>query len=675
MSAMPPRLFLAVAAFVVATLVASSVVATTITVIDRDGAGEGLNDPSPRAPLGGNPGTTLGAQRLNALQFAADIWESRLASPVEIRVGATFDTTQSCAGFAAVLGAAGAASLFFNFSGAAPNVLYPGALADKVAGMDLDPGFDDIVARFNSNLGAGGSCNLDFYLGFDGNPPSATSIDLVAVALHELGHGLGFAAAFNASTGAEAAGLDDVFELGLERHGVGPLAPMTNAGRAAAAIDDGNLHFTGPLVTGALGALSAGVSGGHVQMYAPTTLRPGSSVSHFDVDVFPNELMEPSYTGPNHEPGLALPLLCDIWWGPCGTCGDGIVDPSETCDDGGTASGDGCSATCGVEACFACSGEPSTCTTQPDDTPCTDGTACTQADSCQGGVCVGGVPVVCVPLDDCHDAGVCNPLDGLCSNPARADGSACDDGDDCTTPDQCTSGVCSGMPACIDAFLCHRAKTSKLGDPFLVPPADNYVDELETATLTAAKPRGLCAPATVDGSVVVDAATHLESYAPRVSHGPKHAKRRVLIQNQLGTIALETVKRAFVLLQANASLVANPPPPDVPNVAVDQYDCYAAKVAPGTPRFAKNLVMTITDPLLAGAQTFAVRKPTHVCVPVTANGNIVKHPAVYQVCYQVKPTVKNASRRGVFVHPEFRSERLDVSREERVCLPSLRTLL
>lgn len=666
-----PRLVLAA---LLTALAVTPAFATTITVVNRDPAGTGLNDPAPRAPVGGNSGTTLGAQRLNALQFAADIWESYLDSPVEIRVGAMFVTTQSCNGFAATLGSAGAAALFYNFSGAVPNVLYHAALADKVAGMDLDAGADDITARFNANLGAGGSCSLDFYLGFDGNPPNGASIDLVAVALHELGHGLGFATAFNVSTGTEAIGMDDVFELELEQHGVGPLAPMTNAGRVAAAIDDGNLHFIGPLVTGDVPTLSAGVSGGHVQMYAPNPVRPGSSVSHFDVDVFPNQLMEPSYTGPNHDPGLAVRALCDIGWGPCGTCGDGVIGPLETCDDGNTDPGDGCGATCRVEPCFACGGEPSVCTPQSNGTPCSDTNACTQTDTCQSGVCAGGNPVVCTPLDGCHDAGVCNPASGQCSNPVKPDGAACDDGDACTTPDQCTSGVCEGPPTCIDPFLCRRAKTSKLGDPFVAPPTGSYVDAFETAQqLALQKPRGLCAPAAVNGGAVADPATHLENYPTRTLVGEKHIKRTVLVENALGTITLQTQKPAFVLIPTDASLVADPPAPS-PSIPLDQYRCYLAKVAPNTPRFPKNLTISVADPYVT-TQTFAVRKPTHVCVPVNANGDAVQHPAVYQVCYQVKSTVKNPYHPGIFVHSTFGSERLDMSREERVCLPSSRTLL
>jgi len=44
------------------------------------------------------------------------------------------------------------------------------------------------------------------------------------------------------------------------------------------------------------------------------------------------------------------------------TCGDGVIQAGcEECDDGGLDTGDGCDATCAVETCYACSGEPSTC--------------------------------------------------------------------------------------------------------------------------------------------------------------------------------------------------------------------------------------------------------------------------------------------------------------------------
>ncbi|RLB52417.1 MAG: hypothetical protein DRI34_14755, partial [Deltaproteobacteria bacterium] len=90
---------------------------------------------------------------------------------------------------------------------------------------------------------------------------------------------------------------------------------------------------------------------------------------------------------------------------------------------------------------------------------CDDGDACTQTDICQGGACVGTDPVVCQPLDQCHDAGSCNPSNGACSNPVKPDDSACDDGDACTQTDTCQAGVCTGSDpvTCTATDQCHGA--------------------------------------------------------------------------------------------------------------------------------------------------------------------------------------------------------------------------
>jgi hypothetical protein len=96
-----------------------------------------------------------------------------------------------------------------------------------------------------------------------------------------------------------------------------------------------------------------------------------------------------------------------------------------------------------------------------DGTSCSDGNACTQADTCQAGVCAGSNPVVCTALDPCHDVGVCNAVTGACSNPVKADGSSCSDGNACTQSDTCQAGVCnSGSPViCTALDQCHDAGT------------------------------------------------------------------------------------------------------------------------------------------------------------------------------------------------------------------------
>src|SRR5437870_2489861 len=76
------------AAFVVSTPVTSS--AVTISIKNNDLPGKGFNDTAHVSPVGGNPGTTLGAQRLYLFQRAADMWGQRLAGNVPVVVSASF---------------------------------------------------------------------------------------------------------------------------------------------------------------------------------------------------------------------------------------------------------------------------------------------------------------------------------------------------------------------------------------------------------------------------------------------------------------------------------------------------------------------------------------------------------------------------------------------------------
>src|SRR5437762_10183447 len=91
--------------------------AATITIINLDGPGEGFNDPTPAAPVGGNPGTTVGAQRLYVFQQAARIWGGILPSSVEIRARAKFDPLL-CTTNSAILGSGGPATIWRDFAGA-----------------------------------------------------------------------------------------------------------------------------------------------------------------------------------------------------------------------------------------------------------------------------------------------------------------------------------------------------------------------------------------------------------------------------------------------------------------------------------------------------------------------------------------------------------------------------
>jgi hypothetical protein len=242
-------LSLALFSLVVALCFSSSAFgAATITINNVNAAGVGFNDPTPAAPVGGNPGTTLGAQRLFAFTYAANIWGSTLTSSVPIVINAQM-TGLACTATAATLGSAGAVQSFRDFAGAPfAGTWYSVALGNKLFGADLNPALTDINANFNSNLGNPGCLDGQFfYLGVDSN--HGTNIDFVEVLLHEMGHGLGFATITNTSTGALNGGFPSVFDRFLMDDTSGKSwLQMTNGERAASALNSHKLAWDGPLV-------------------------------------------------------------------------------------------------------------------------------------------------------------------------------------------------------------------------------------------------------------------------------------------------------------------------------------------------------------------------------------------------------------------------------------------
>ena len=233
--------------------------AATIVIVNNNAAGVGFNDATPAAPVGGNTGTTLGQQRLNAFSHAANIWGATLTSSVPIVVQAQF-TALTCTATGAVLGSAGPTTVHANFVGAPfTGFWYHQALANKLFGADLAPANVDINANFNSNLGqAGCLTGTFFYLGLDNN--HGTNIDLVTVLLHEFGHGLGFSTVTSGTSGTQISGLPSIFDRYLLDTTVGlTWNNMTNAQRVTSAINNLNLVWNGAIADSAALSVLTGI--------------------------------------------------------------------------------------------------------------------------------------------------------------------------------------------------------------------------------------------------------------------------------------------------------------------------------------------------------------------------------------------------------------------------------
>jgi fibro-slime domain-containing protein len=159
--------------------------------------------------------------------------------------------------------------------------------------------------------------------------------------------------------------------------------------------------------------------------------------------------IEPGYACPN--PGKPC-----VFTGQ-GLCGDGKIEGTEGCDDGNTVSGDGCSSTCQVEAGYSCTipGQPCTKTNVA---TCGDGMVET-GEQCDDGNTVSGdgCSSTCqlekgwtcpTPGTPCKRQEYCG--DGIVE---AANGEQCDDGN--TIPGDGCSGTCQIEPgyACPDQGL------------------------------------------------------------------------------------------------------------------------------------------------------------------------------------------------------------------------------
>lgn len=109
---------------------------------------------------------------------------------------------------------------------------------------------------------------------------------------------------------------------------------------------------------------------------------------------------------------------------------------------------------CTTEACsLGMPGHPNVV----DGSPCEDGDLCTLMDTCQMGACFAGLPTVCSAQDQCHLAGMCDSLTGVCSNPAATNGTICFSNN---ATGACSMGMCI---ACGDGLI-HGAESCDDGN-------------------------------------------------------------------------------------------------------------------------------------------------------------------------------------------------------------------
>jgi len=235
-------------------------------------------------------------------QAAVDIWSANFASTVPITIEASWGRSVS----SSVLGSARPGNYYSGFDGAPDASLwYPSALANALAGKDLDTENPEMVIQVNS-VASWNTRN-------DGAPRS-NEFDLQSVFLHEMAHGLGFL-----STDS----YDKLFGYGtIDQPTPYDAYAQLLDGRRLADLPSPSLEL-GTALTSTLvwsGALGIEANGGvKPLLYTPARYEEGSSVSHIDeltyANLGANSIMTPNLDAGEifREPGsLLLAMMEDM---------------------------------------------------------------------------------------------------------------------------------------------------------------------------------------------------------------------------------------------------------------------------------------------------------------------------------------------------------------------------
>ncbi len=236
------------------------------------------------------------------VQASIDVWAANFDSKVPIYIDATWGRSSSFS----ILGSARPGSYFSNFTGAPDASLwYPSALANALAGKDLDGDNPEMIITVNSLA--------SWYRG-GGTGPSKSEYDLQSVILHEMAHGLGFL-----STDS----YDEFFGYGsIDQPTAYDAYVQTGDGRRLSDLPSPSLELGEALTSKLVWSGPAGIAAnGGVKplLYTPKSYEDGSSVSHLDEATFSSAGLD-AVMSPNldageifHEPGpLLLAMMQDL---------------------------------------------------------------------------------------------------------------------------------------------------------------------------------------------------------------------------------------------------------------------------------------------------------------------------------------------------------------------------
>lgn len=282
---------------------------------------QAVYDPGERSGGEGFFDGTLGEARRNAFERVLCVFGNTLRGDFTIRVSARFGSFPGDTSTIVTLAAAAPCHVAVIPQTGETGLLYPSALARAVFGEDRIRGIcDDYDIRVIFNARA----NTFHY----GQSATRGTVDFTSVALHEIFHGLGFleyiesdgsllSDMVSGSSGqpSRRITLTSVWDRMMYSEADGDrLISLTDAQRREAITSGDGLLWDGTAGRRAAASKSAGVSSdGRPRLYAPSVYESSSSVSHLDLSIRPDDLMEPFYNN-SGDMTLALAMLEDMGW-------------------------------------------------------------------------------------------------------------------------------------------------------------------------------------------------------------------------------------------------------------------------------------------------------------------------------------------------------------------------
>ena len=314
-------------------------------------------DATAAAPVGGNPGTTVGSQRQNALKYAVQQISNQLQPPVPITIRACWDSLGGTATRAVIANASPTTFLVDEpyYGGyvlplrytwyAITEAVRQGGTAQcgLIGGACGASDNEEIVATFNSDIGiADRDRRRAVLLRLHA---IGRSLDFVSVAMHEITHGMGFIGLANTDStlgpvGAKAGvanntvafqnldigPYDDVFDVNaaIVDFAAGTYVPFMgyevngsrDAARASALVSTNGLRWSGAEAVNSTVKPNRGLAGARWRfplLYAPNPVVNGSTLSHTGAAGRSDECAQYPEPPPRTL-GLAAPMLAPLGW-------------------------------------------------------------------------------------------------------------------------------------------------------------------------------------------------------------------------------------------------------------------------------------------------------------------------------------------------------------------------